>query len=82
MRLFTLMSRAGTWSGRQVGFRTSFVLASFHMVTYYLSHSPVKELEYCFLNALIKHIFSVFGGGFYRWHYIRKAGSVEQTNCI
>lgn len=64
VRLFTLMSRAGTWSGRQVGFHTSFVLASFHMVTYYLSNSPVKELEYCFLDALIKHIFSVLWGFF------------------
>ncbi len=53
VRLFTWMSRAATWSGWQVGFHTSFVLACFHMVTRYLSHSPVKELEYCFLAALI-----------------------------
>lgn len=46
----------------QVGFHTAFVLAWFHMVTCYLSHSPVKELEYCFLDALIKHIFFYIDG--------------------
>lgn len=51
--LFALLSRAGTWFGGQVGFRASFVLACFHMVARYLSHSPVKELDYCFLAALI-----------------------------